>query len=217
MKRHQHVWGACVLAVAIGGCSRAETGDEAREAAAQVRTATVRAGEELADGWLTTKIQSQYFADRDVKAGDIDVSTRDAIVTLSGYVANEAAREQAVQIARNTDGVRQVTDRLRIGDAPAPGERKAAPTASEAVATAGRAIERSAGAAADRLNDARVTTMIQAKYFLDTSVKERSIDVETRNGVVTLRGAVASEAERAQALLLARNTDGVQRVEDTLT
>jgi osmotically-inducible protein OsmY len=34
---------------------------------------------------------------------------------------------------------------------------------------------------------------------------------------VTLRGDVASDNERAQALLLARTTDGVERVEDALT
>jgi len=40
--------------------------------------------------------------------------------------------------------------------------------------------------------------------------------VQAANGVVTLRGSVASETERAQALLLARSASGVQRVEDYL-
>jgi osmotically-inducible protein OsmY len=38
--------------------------------------------------------------------------------------------------------------------------------------------------------------------------------VQAANGVVTLKGSVASETERAQALLLARSSSGVQRVED---
>ena len=57
----------------------------------------------------------------------------------------------------------------------------------------------------------------QAKYFLDPAIKERNIRVELANGVITLRGQVASENERAQALTLARSTPGVQRVEDYLT
>jgi osmotically-inducible protein OsmY len=48
-------------------------------------------------------------------------------------------------------------------------------------------------------------------------VKGRRIDVDVRQGVATLRGDVASEGERAQALRLARTADGVQRVEDALT
>src|SRR5688572_14837917 len=69
-------------------------------------------------------------------------------------------------------------------------------------------------AAAD---DAYVTSRIQAKFFLDESIKGRRIDVDTQAGVVTLRGDVASDNERAQALLLARTTEGVERVEDALT
>jgi osmotically-inducible protein OsmY len=58
---------------------------------------------------------------------------------------------------------------------------------------------------------------VQAKFFNDPSVKMRDIDVQTANGIVTLRGQVGSDNERAQALLLARTTQGVQRVEDSLT
>jgi osmotically-inducible protein OsmY len=66
-------------------------------------------------------------------------------------------------------------------------------------------------------DDASVTSRIQAKFFLDPGIKTRRIDVDTRGGVVTLRGDVASDNERAQALILARTTDGVERVEDALT
>jgi osmotically-inducible protein OsmY len=66
------------------------------------------------------------------------------------------------------------------------------------------------------VDDASVTSRIQAKYFLDPAIKGRRIQVETQNGVVTLRGEVANDNERAQALLLARTTEGVDRVEDAL-
>ena len=66
-------------------------------------------------------------------------------------------------------------------------------------------------------DDARITTSIQSKYFLDDRIKGRHIDVTTNAGVVTLNGEVADETERAEALLLARTTEGVKRVEDNLT
>jgi osmotically-inducible protein OsmY len=67
------------------------------------------------------------------------------------------------------------------------------------------------------VTDEMIASRVQAKYFLDSTVKARDIDVAAANGVVTLRGQVASETERAQVLTLARTTPGVQRVEDSLT
>ncbi len=200
---------AVALAAAVS-CNRGDTNDRAQRAATEVRQAASRAGDELADAWLTTQIQSKFFADRDVKARYIDVSTHDKVVTLEGYVQSNPVREHAVEIARNTGGVREVQDRLLIGQAPATAAERH-PSAAEAVATSG------AGGTAGKLDDARITTTIQSRYFLDGTVKGRNIDVDTRGGVVTLHGQVASEAERAQALRLARETEGVQRVEDMLT
>jgi osmotically-inducible protein OsmY len=89
--------------------------------------------------------------------------------------------------------------------------RTTTPADETAVATSGTLPERLA------LDDSAVTSRIQAKFFLDPAIKERRIDVDTQSGIVTLRGDVASDNERAQALLLARTTDGVERVEDALT
>jgi hyperosmotically inducible protein len=205
---------AVALMAAIG-CSRAETNQKTEQAAAEVKTAAARAGDKIADGWLTTRIQAQYFADEQVKGRYIDVSTNDKVVTLKGYVESPAARERALQIARSTNGVRQVNDQLLIGQSPKAFEAAQADTsAQQPVATSG---ETPPGGVAVPVDDAQLTNNIQAKYFLDPTVKGRHIEVDTRGGVVTLNGEVASEGERAQALLLARSTQGVQRVEDHLT
>jgi osmotically-inducible protein OsmY len=96
-------------------------------------------------------------------------------------------------------------------DRDAADSRPPAATDEGAVATSGTLPT---GPAAD---DASVTSRIQAKFFLDPGIKTRRIDVDTQAGVVTLRGDVASDNERAQALILARTTQGVERVEDALT
>jgi osmotically-inducible protein OsmY len=96
-------------------------------------------------------------------------------------------------------------------DADASSGTAPAPSGESAVATSGT---RDAG---PWLDDGVVTSRIQAKFFLDPGIKMRRIDVDTEAGVVTLRGEVASENERAQALILARTTEGVERVEDALT
>jgi hyperosmotically inducible protein len=215
MHRTQLFVGTLALVVVVGGCNRTETKREARETAAEVKAAASRAGEQLADSWLTTKVQAQYFADDDIKSRYITVTSRDGVVTVKGFVESEDVRQQALQIAKNTDGVRQINDQLLIGQPSARGF-ETAPVAT----TGADAADASAPPAADgatALTDDMINSRIQAKYFLDSAVKGRAIDVATTNGVVTLRGQVASDTERAQALLLARMTEGVQRVEDSLT
>lgn len=96
-------------------------------------------------------------------------------------------------------------------DKDAPDSRSTAPAGDTAVATSGTLP------AGGVLDDASVTSRIQAKFFLDPGIKARRIDVDTQRGIVTLRGDVASDNERAQALILARTTEGVERVEDALT
>jgi hyperosmotically inducible periplasmic protein len=220
MTTPQLLSGALGLTLSLSvACNRTDANREAREAATEVRAAAAQAGDRLSDGWLTTKVQAQYFADQDIKARYINVSSRDGVVTLSGYVESPAARAEAVQIARNTDGVRSVDDQLLIGVSPKDEAfATARDTDSGAVATGGSAgADAAAAERRDTLDDDRITSMVQARFFLDPVVKARAIDVVTDNGVVTLRGNVANESERAQALLLARQTNGVGRVEDMLT
>jgi hyperosmotically inducible protein len=212
MRTSQLIHVAVVAAVVIAaiGCNRTQTEQQTQRAAAEVRTAAARAGDTIADGWLTTRVQAQFFADDQIKARYVDVSTKDGVVTVKGFVESPAARERALQIARSTGGVKQVNDQLLIGQSP-----KAFEAARQPVATSGTVVTVTPETA--RPDDAYVTSSIQARYFLDGAVKARHIDVDTHEGVVTLTGQVASENERAQALLLARTTTGVERVEDNLT
>lgn len=66
------------------------------------------------DAGITTSVKTQFAVDDMVKAHEINVTTRDHVVTLTGEVDTPAAKEQAVRLARNTDGVRDVIDQLRV-------------------------------------------------------------------------------------------------------
>ena len=46
---------------------------------------------------------------------DIDVDVQNNVVTLNGTVKTAAAKAKAVSIAKATDGVKSVTDNLRVG------------------------------------------------------------------------------------------------------
>lgn len=205
-----------VLAVAAVACDRTEANREAEQAADQVKVAAAEAGDKLADSWLTTKIQAQFFADDDIKSRYINVSSRDGTVTLKGFVASDDARRQVLEITRNTDGVKHIDDQqLLVGRAPKESFDTALTGAGDpgAVATTGA----TPGVVFTPVGDDTVTSMVQARFFQDPAIKSRRIDVMAAQGVVTLKGQVASDAERSQALLLAKTTPGVQRVEDSLT
>lgn len=72
-------------------------------------------------------------------------------------------------------------------------------------------------AAACASSDPGVTTAVKTKLAADDTVKAYQIDVDTKGGVVTLTGAVETQAAKDRAVQLARETDGVSRVEDLLT
>jgi hyperosmotically inducible protein len=204
--------GTAVLILVCGvGCNRTETSRDAEQAAQQVKSAAAQAGDKLADGWLTTKIQAQFFADDDVKSRYINVTSHDGVVTLKGFVESDDARRQVLEIARNTDGVKEIDDRqLLVGRAVTESFEAASTTPPPSpVATSGVVP-------VPLPSDPTVVTTIQAKLFLDPTLKTRNVEVQAADGVVTLRGSVASETERAQALLLARSSSGVKRVEDYL-
>ena len=68
------------------------------------------------DSGITTNVKTKMAADDTVKAYQVDVTTRNRVVTLSGEVETSAARDRAVEIARATDGVTDVIDQLRVVD-----------------------------------------------------------------------------------------------------
>jgi hyperosmotically inducible periplasmic protein len=157
------------------------------------------------DPGISTSVKTQLMADELVKARNINVDTRDKVVTLTGTVQSAAEEAKALQIARSTKGVADVVDNIVI--APEPG---AAPTT-------GTTGDTSIGTAAEAVTDAGITTKVKSRLLADPDVSGLRIDVDTRDHVVTLTGTVSTPAEKARALDLAGKVENVTRVEDKLT
>ena len=173
------------------------------------------------DAGVTTAVKSKLAMDDAVKAYQIDVDTKDHVVTLSGNVETPAAKERAVTLARATDGVQNVVDNIRVagGDAAMPGEYPTSPTgrgAADDARDAGRTVSEAGRDVADAVGDAAVTAAVKSKFLADTTVSGLKIDVDTKDNVVTLTGTVGSAAEKAEAVRIARATSGVTSVRDNL-
>ena len=91
---------------------------KAREVGAKVgettATAAAQARRAINDGSVTAKIKAKMALDDTVKALDIDVDTVGTTVTLSGVVGTDAQKQKALQLARETEGVKQVVDQLQV-------------------------------------------------------------------------------------------------------
>jgi len=102
-------------ATGVNAESAREKGAElARKAADTTKVAAERTGEVVGEAALTAKIKSKMALDDRVKALNINVDTTGTVVTLTGKVRSEDERERAVRLARETDGITQVVDRLQI-------------------------------------------------------------------------------------------------------
>ncbi len=103
--------------VATTGSQGVDT-SRAREAGAEVGEKVAiganKAEHALANVGLTAKIKSKMALDDTIKARNINVDTDGTVVTLTGTVETAAQKARALQLARETDGVTSVVDRLRV-------------------------------------------------------------------------------------------------------
>jgi len=157
------------------------------------------------DSGITTAVKSKLTADVIVKGSEINVDTGKNVVTLNGTVDIPAAKERAVMIARDTKGVVQVVDDIVVD--------------REVAATTGTVEEKpvdNADSVKDMTTDAAITYAVKTQFLADPGVSGLKINVDTDDGVVTLRGNVKSMAEADKASAIARQSRGVKSVVNDL-
>ncbi|MGH9641363.1 MAG: BON domain-containing protein [Terriglobales bacterium] len=69
---------------------------------------------------------------------------------------------------------------------------------------------------AKRPSDSQISEQVQAKFKQDSGLQDKSITVQTSNGVVTLAGSVDNDAERTAAARYASTTPGIKEVVNNL-
>jgi len=65
------------------------------------------------DDWITSQIKEKLNA-AVPGANDIDVHTKNDVVTLSGSVPTETARAEAVHVASQVPGIKQLKDEIKV-------------------------------------------------------------------------------------------------------
>jgi hyperosmotically inducible protein len=119
---------ACLSAgLGLAGCEKEggaeEAGrkiDQAAESAGNQLEATKEsmgekaetAGNYLQDSAITAKIKAEILAEPALKVLQIDVTTTDGVVTLSGTVDSQSSLERAAEVAQSNQGVTSVENNL---------------------------------------------------------------------------------------------------------
>lgn len=153
---------------------------------------------QLAEARQEGSIWTAFALNRHLSPFKLDVDVEQGTAILKGKVENEVDRELAERIALDIEGIDKVDNQLQVDSAVAgePGSR---------------------GALAQRFEDATLTATVKSKLLWSSVTEALHIDVDTRDGVVTLKGRAQSPEAKELAGSLATNTDGVTTVNNLIS
>ena len=143
-------------------------------------------------------LQTALALNRLLNPFKIEVAIEGQTARLQGQVENEVERELAGQVALATAGIEQVDNQLQV-----------TPQLVD------ETLQRRAYA--QRLEDATLTAIIRARLLWSSQTHGLPIEVDSRAGVVTLRGRVTSAEAKQMAGSVAGSTDGVYLVNNLIS
>jgi len=149
---------------------------------------------ENSDPWLAVKVRTALLYQRNVNLAAIQVEVADGQVTLSGEADSTAQKELTETVAKEVEGVKGVTSRIKV-------------------VTAG-ATPRTL---AEKLDDASITAQVKAALLFHSSTHMLTTRVKTDRGVVSLGGSARNAAERDLVTRLVAGVRGVKRVQNQMT
>ena len=92
-----------------------KTKEGAEKVGEKTKEGLSKTGEVITDTWITSRISSKFINEDLLHDSNIDVDTKDHVVTLNGTVLTTAGRRRAVAIAKEVEGVHRVVDKMTIG------------------------------------------------------------------------------------------------------
>lgn len=143
-------------------------------------------------------LQTALALNRLLNPFKIQVSVHDSSARLEGQVENDVERELAEQVALATAGIEQVDNRLQVN-----------PELVE------ETLQRRAYA--QRVEDATLRSIIRARLLWSSQTHGLPIEVDSRAGVVTLRGRVTRAEAKQMAGSIAGSSDGVYLVNNLIS
>ncbi len=147
------------------------------------------------DLWIWDKVKTTLLFHRSVSAANTEVSVKDGIVTLRGVAASGAEKELATEYVKDVDGVKGVDNQMTLSSVP----------------------ETSSRTAGEKIDDASITTQVKLALLFHKSTSAIETKIETRHGVITVRGKAKNAAEKQLVTKIAEDIHGVVGVQNEMT
>ncbi|WP_144940206.1 BON domain-containing protein [Pseudomonas alabamensis] len=150
------------------------------------------------DARLEGAVQTALSLNRVLNTLAIKAQVDGQAATLTGEVENDVQRRLAEDVAQATRGIEQVDNQLHVNPqlVEQPLELKAY---------------------AQRLEDATLSAIVRSRLAWSTLTQQAAVEVNTQDGVVTLRGKVDNAPAKELAGVLARSTEGVYMVNNLIS
>jgi len=150
---------------------------------------------ENSDAWIGMKVKTMLMFHRNVSSLKTDVDVQEGIVTLRGKTSSEAQKELTAEYVRDVEGVQSVKNDMTV--------EKNQKTTVEKVS--------------EHIDDASITGQVKLALLFHRSTSAVNIKVETKNGIVTVRGVAKNNAERDLVGKLVNNIRGVKGLKNEIT
>ncbi len=173
--------------LSLQGCAAVAVGAAAVGISSATDPRTI--GTQVDDQTIEMKTNAKLGSDEQLENSRVIAISYDTNVLLVGQVPSEALKRRAEDVIKDTNGINTIFNQLRIG---------------------------SKASAAVRAGDSWITSKVKLKFANNKSIDATNIKVVTENAEVFLMGHV-SQAEADEAIEVARNVDGVERVIKALT
>ncbi|MHB8765568.1 MAG: BON domain-containing protein [Deferrisomatales bacterium] len=151
---------------------------------------------EKSDAWITSKVKTALLFRRNVDASVIQVSVKDGIATLRGDAISQAQKEVTTEYARTVEGVKGVRNEMTVS-------------------TIAKNIHEAA--MRGKIDDASVTAQVRMALLFHRSTSVLNTQVDTDDGVVTLRGEARNVAEKELVGELVNEINGVKKVRNEMS
>ena len=160
----------------------------------------------IEDAAIETAVKAALAKDARLADSSIDVkSVNQGVVLLSGTASSLTSHEGALRSARGIDGVTRVASEIQSPDELADSE----------IWDDGKHDGALAGTKATAY-DTWLTTKAKVKLMATPGISPMSVNVDTRDGVVTLFGTVGTAGEKSVAAAEVAKLDGVKSVTNEL-
>ena len=154
-------------------------------------------GAAISDTDITAKVKLKLAGENGLKKSDISVTTTNAVVTLTGKASSSDAKEEAGDLAKQVDGVKDVDNELKT------------PSSTET----GAKTKAVASDVKHAVSDTWITTKVKSELMADSLTKGFDVKVVTTKGVVVLSGTLPNEDAVKRSKELAEKVDGVKSVD----